>query len=128
MCRHQKGGVIVKTMYLIVALLAFNGYDSCTHGENMEPWNLWSDLIDSECKARTQEYVHDIYDRLERLCSNKRVEAARKLSHLFASDMVRFLRKEQTCERAAASIRHQKTEDLGDLGSEGDYGRNFSKK
>ena len=96
---------------VLFQVVTFNGYDSCMHGENIEPWNLWADFTDSDCKARTHSHVEDEYDRMEKLCLNKRTAAAHRASRLFSSEIVRILMNERSCERAAAFIRHQQVED-----------------
>lgn len=95
------------TLAALTFIFSFNGYDSCLHGENLQPWNLWADLANNDCKALTVSYVEDVYDRMEMLCIQKRKAAAQRVSRSFASSVLKLLEMEDACERIAASIRRQ---------------------
>ena len=89
---------------LCVALTstAFNGYDSCTHGQNMSPWNLYIDLAGAECRVALQSYMDSMYDLLEAFCAKGKRRRAALLSSAVSSVLMTRLRNDTSCEIDAA--------------------------
>ena len=82
----------------LFASVAFNGYDSCAHGKNLEPWNLYSDMASAECERKELGvYMERQIDRMEARCSKGERRAAARISSTVLSVLISQLRND-TCE------------------------------
>ena len=98
-------------MFVVLTLLmTFKSYDSCLSRDNLEPWIVWYEMADDDCKQFTGTYVQSRYDRTEELCVEKRYAMVRRASQTFAEDLLKIMEKYEACDRVTAFVKHQQLE------------------